>query len=214
MTVDQRPRTPLQEAIAWRDPDRVQAALTADVDLEEPGRLGRTALHQAAVTGMPQFVHLLLDRGALIDARDDAGNTPLLCALFMAKQGDPAAAEIVALLLAHGADPAAANRAGTSPQAFAHSKSVDPAIAGQFAAWTGPPLPRIEITDSTPNQTVLAVDGRKITIHGERIMLEHGGIDRVLDPRYLGGWDDGEHTDPQTQEFLRCYLTGTGSLFF
>jgi uncharacterized protein len=214
MTIDQRPRTPLQEAIAWRDPQRVQAALVPDVDLEERGRLGRTALHQAAATGVPEYVRLLLDRGAQIDPRDDAGNTPLMCAVLLAEPGDRAAAEIVGLLLTHGADPAAANQAGATPQSFARAEGSDPAIAEQFAPWTGPALPRVEIADSTPNQAVLAVDGRKLTLHGERIVLDHGGTDRVLDPQYLGGWDDGEPTDPHTRELLRCYLVGTGSLFF
>ena len=214
MAVDQRPRTPLQDAIAWRDPDRVRAALAPGVDLEEAGRLGRTALHQAAATGMPEFVRVLIERGARIDPPDDAGNTPLMCAVVLAKPGQAAAAEDVALLLAAGADQTAANQAGAGPQAFARADGADPAIAGQFEPWTGPRFPRIGTTDSTPSQVVLLVDDRRLTVYGERIVLEHGGTDRALDPRCLDTWDDGEATEPELREVLRCYLVGIGSLLF
>ncbi|MEO7207462.1 MAG: ankyrin repeat domain-containing protein [Steroidobacteraceae bacterium] len=51
----------------------------------------------------------LLDQGAVIDARDEAGRTPLMLAVTEDKL------EIVRLLLARGADPNAADNAGHTP---------------------------------------------------------------------------------------------------
>jgi ankyrin repeat protein len=50
-----------------------------------------------------------LDQGAVIDARDEAGRTPLMLAVT---QGQ---IEVVRLLLARGADPNAADNAGHTP---------------------------------------------------------------------------------------------------
>ena len=51
----------------------------------------------------------LLDQGAVIDARDEAGRTPLMLAVTQGRL------EIVRLLLARGADPNAADNAGHTP---------------------------------------------------------------------------------------------------
>lgn len=71
---------------------------------------GRTALHQAAATGRPETIRLLLDAGLDANARDVAGVTPL----ELAVQGDDAAARIEPLLAA-GADARAGNAAGLTP---------------------------------------------------------------------------------------------------
>jgi hypothetical protein len=52
---------------------------------------------------------LLLDQGAVIDARDEAGRTPLMLAVIQNQL------EIVRLLLSRGADPNAADNAGHTP---------------------------------------------------------------------------------------------------
>jgi ankyrin repeat protein len=51
----------------------------------------------------------LLDQGAVIDARDEAGRTPLMLAVTQGQL------EVVRLLLARGADPNAADNAGHTP---------------------------------------------------------------------------------------------------
>lgn len=59
--------------------------------------LGCTPLHWASVTNRLDLILLLLDAGADIDSRDDAGRTPLYaCAAF-------GAVDAAALLLQRGA---------------------------------------------------------------------------------------------------------------
>jgi hypothetical protein len=210
MAIDQRPRTPLQEAVAWRDLERVRAVLAEGAEIDQVGRLGRTALHLAAATAQPDATALLIESGAQIDPRDDAGNTPLLCAVMsMSKNKDKAlVAATVAVLLEHGADPAAANAGAVTAPAFAQPTP----LAEQFEPWSGPPTPLVQITGSTPNQAVLAVEGRMLTVSGEMILLDDGNADRVLRSDGLSNWDDGEPVDPEVRELLRCFLIGTGSM--
>lgn len=88
----------------------------------------RTLLHWAAVKGARDHVRLLLDRlqrlddapqaaaAAAIDAADDTGTTPLICATL---KGD---AVICAQLVAAGADVNARTEQGHSPVQYACSK--------------------------------------------------------------------------------------------
>jgi Ankyrin repeats (many copies) len=66
-------------------------------------------LQSAAARGDVAQATSLLDQGAVIDARDEAGRTPLMLAVT---QGQ---IEVVRLLLARGADPTAADNAGHTP---------------------------------------------------------------------------------------------------
>jgi hypothetical protein len=66
-------------------------------------------LQSAAAQGDVVQATSLLDQGAVIDARDEAGRTPLMLAVT---QGQ---IEVVRLLLARGADPNAADNAGHTP---------------------------------------------------------------------------------------------------
>jgi ankyrin repeat protein len=88
-------------------------AAGADVSLAD-GR-GMTPLHFAAQQSQVEAARALLDAGAVVDATDEHGNTPLWKAVFASK-GE---GELIALLLAAGADPDLANRHGTSPRALA-----------------------------------------------------------------------------------------------
>lgn len=65
-----------------------------------PPDRGSTPLGIAVWNGEPAAVETLLDLGADVDRRSDAGHTPLLLAVFA-----DASAATVALLLDHGADP-------------------------------------------------------------------------------------------------------------
>jgi Ankyrin repeats (many copies) len=67
------------------------------------------ALQSAVAQGDLTQTAALLDQGAVIDARDEAGRTPLMLAVTEDRL------EIVRLLLARGADPNAADNGGHTP---------------------------------------------------------------------------------------------------
>lgn len=70
----------------------------------------KPATLQSAVTqGDLTQTATLLDQGAVIDARDESGRTPLMLAVTEDR------VEIVRLLLARGADPNAADNSGHTP---------------------------------------------------------------------------------------------------
>ena len=65
----------------------------------------------------------LLDQGAVIDARDEAGRTPLLLAVTQGR------VEIVRLLLARGADPNAVDNTGHTPLQLAKMRNLQDVAA-------------------------------------------------------------------------------------
>ena len=78
----------------------VTLLLDAGVNLEQPGRNGLHPLHNAVASGHKDIVVLLIRRGAVVDAKDRLGRTPLItCAN---NGGD---IEIARMLLAAGLDP-------------------------------------------------------------------------------------------------------------
>ena len=89
----------------------------ADPSAAATNAAAATPLHAAAAGGHLVIAHLLLDRGADVDATDAAGRTPLHEA---AAQGD---ADMVALLLGRGANPLSATHDGQ----VAADLSSDPA---------------------------------------------------------------------------------------
>ena len=111
-------------------------------------RVGRSALHYAAVQGRADDIQALIDSGADIDLPDEDGRTPLhfaaqqyqvrsaelLCragadvqardkfgntALWRATFDSQGRGDLIQLLLASGADPDAANDSGVSPRQLA-----------------------------------------------------------------------------------------------
>lgn len=78
-------------------------------------REGWTPLHYAAAGPQTQAVALLLERGAVIDARAPNGNTPLMMAAMYGTE------DTVKLLLAHGADPRLRNARGLTAVDLAHA---------------------------------------------------------------------------------------------
>jgi ankyrin repeat protein len=101
------------EAGAVGDVLRIEDILTAD-----PGAAhaftgdGWTALHLAAGFGTPEAVDLLLQHGAQVDAvsRNAQRNQPLHAVVALSRNS-----ETIRLLLAHGADPNAAQVGGFTP---------------------------------------------------------------------------------------------------
>jgi uncharacterized protein len=56
--------------------EAVQLALKLGADVKVANRGGQTALHAAASTGLDLVVQLLVDKGALVNAKDRVGQTP------------------------------------------------------------------------------------------------------------------------------------------
>jgi hypothetical protein len=92
--------------------DWVQRLLDRGARLEKPGY---TPLHYAATGPQPETVKLLLDRGALVNARSPNGSTPLMMA---ARYGNEASVD---LLRERGADVRLRNELGLSAGDFARS---------------------------------------------------------------------------------------------
>jgi hypothetical protein len=85
-------------------------------------------LQSAAVQGDVAQATALLEQGAVIDARDEAGRTPLMLAVTQGRL------EIVRLLLTRGADPNAADNAGHTPLQQARRQN-SPEIAALLEGW-------------------------------------------------------------------------------
>jgi ankyrin repeat protein len=71
---------------------------------------GDTLLHWAALFGQSEITSLLLQHGAQVDAKDDAGFCPLHCA---------SSAEVARLLLGAGASPLSTDAKGNTPLGLA-----------------------------------------------------------------------------------------------
>lgn len=203
MAVQIVPETPLQNAVNHRDLQRVRDLIADGVNLNVPGPLGHRALHTAAARDEPTITQTLIDAGALVDATDDAGNTPLLIAVTAPK---PALNAIDVLLAAH-ADPDAVNAAGATPRSFALARKIS-ALRSRFPAPASNSdlnVPDIEIITSTPGKLMLSIAGNALTFHGE-LVLTDGGTDRVLRTGDMAQFDDGEPLDPQLQPLILSFL--------
>jgi ankyrin repeat protein len=75
-----------------------------------------SAIHVAAYTGLTCYILHLIDRGEIIDGKDDSGRTPLS---YAAGQGH---ADVVQLLFDHGADLDSDDNTGLKPLHFAATK--------------------------------------------------------------------------------------------
>ena len=58
-------------------PEKVQSLIQYGAAVDAPGPKGVTALHAAAKAGFSTVIEVLLDAGANINAKTDAGETPL-----------------------------------------------------------------------------------------------------------------------------------------
>lgn len=115
--VDAAGRTALHYAAADGNVEAVLQHLKSGIEPSAPDEDGWTPLHFAAQASAVDVARLLLDAGARVDARDSHGNTPLFRAVFVS-QGR---GNLITLLRARGADPAASNSHGVSPASLSRT---------------------------------------------------------------------------------------------
>lgn len=115
--VDCMGRTPLHDAIIDGKLGIAKRLLAKGAAPSAPDDNGWTPLHFAARSQHLGMVELLLDAGAEVDAVDSNGNTPLSNAVFESTTDF----EIIALLLARGAEPKRKNKHGVSPLGLARN---------------------------------------------------------------------------------------------
>ena len=115
------PAAAVNQALLRRDAAGLKTLLAGRPDLSVAPWTGTTVLHTAAVTwGDVDVLRRLLDAGAPVDARNDAGRTPLAEALASAHYRSEADATqrliaVFDLLVARGAQVQARDRAGLVP---------------------------------------------------------------------------------------------------
>lgn len=137
-------RTPNEEATAleealveWRidDNETLSGQIAKDCVLTEEAQL---KLHIAVKSGRKQMAELLIENGALVNAKDNSGYTPLHDAVM---NGDFAK---VLLLLEHGADVEAKDNCGRTPLelAFELSDSEDNEIINLLEIYKGDKVTR------------------------------------------------------------------------
>jgi hypothetical protein len=121
---------PPATAASVRPPDQsaraaVSNSLAASNDRFVGGfsALKPATLDSAVAKGDAAQAAALLDQGAVIDARDEAGRTPLMLAVTQDRL------EMVRLLLARGADPNAADNAGHTPLQQATKRNLQDVAA-------------------------------------------------------------------------------------
>jgi hypothetical protein len=98
-------------------------SMSADRAARAESALKPATLDSAVAQGDAAQAASLLDQGAVIDARDAAGRTPLMLAVIQGKL------ELVRLLLARGADPNAADNAGHTPLQQATKRNLQDVAA-------------------------------------------------------------------------------------
>jgi hypothetical protein len=91
---------------------------TAGIATRVDGAQKPATLESAAARGDVAQAASLLDQGSVIDARDEAGRTPLMIAVIQNRL------EVVRLLLARGADPNAADNTGHTPLQQARERNL------------------------------------------------------------------------------------------
>jgi tankyrase len=133
----------LSEICAERGPDpkdqrrRLVALLESGADVHAADKNGVTALHHAVRFRSPIAVKTLIEHGANVNqVCRKSGSTPLHRAVT--STGAPGTAgkraearEIVALLLAAGADPSIRNKGGRTPGDYATDEEIRAILAGE-----------------------------------------------------------------------------------
>jgi cytohesin len=181
--------TPLWLAASRGDAAIIEALLKGGADANEPLPLGRRPLMLAARSGNVAAVRALLDRGAEPNAREDQRGTTAL--MQAADQGH---ADVIAVLIEHGADVAA----GSAPvlrdgRTAALGKSGDPrqAVRRQvIAVLCEQPSPDLSTlsaltaqssgnTEDAALASAASAGGNPCANQGEQIIFTGGGRNRA-----------------------------------
>lgn len=127
---------PLSEICAEQNPNyaeqrqRLVAKLKSGADIHATDRNGVSALHHAVRFRNPMAVRILIEHGANVNqACRKSGSTPLHRAVIAT--GAPGTSgkrkevlEIIELLMAAGADPCIANKAGRKPADYVKDNAI------------------------------------------------------------------------------------------
>ncbi len=104
----------LMHAAGMGNEAEIRRALQRREDMNAADETGWTALMVAAVAVQPQAVSTILDAGARVDQRDHHGDTALIGVAAVRFGNLRIAAEVVGILIAHGASVDATNDLGES----------------------------------------------------------------------------------------------------
>lgn len=168
------PAAAVNEALLRRDVEGLKTLLAGRPDLSGAPWKGTTVLHTAAVTwGDVEILRHLLNAGAPVDARNDAGRTPLAETLASAhyRSESDAVQRLIAvfdLLVARGAKAQTRDRSGQAPMSHVlGSRNLLPVADHMLGA--GVPLPEDALlvllagdaTDDDVRQLTRLLDGVK-----------------------------------------------------
>jgi ankyrin repeat protein len=128
--------TALMIAAASDDLPMIQLLIASGAVVKAPAsKKGHDVLHTAAYhSNNLETVKILLRAGANINGRDEAGNTPLLYAVWKANSkttGAEKMPELITLLLSAGADPNAKSERGITPLSVVQEAQKDAAVNGE-----------------------------------------------------------------------------------
>jgi ankyrin repeat protein len=112
---DEDGRTPLFSAVLGGSVGLCGLLLESDADVNARDHHGFSALHFAAQEDLPEMTRLLVAKGADVNAQDEDGTSVLWRAVFSAR----GRTDVVQVLLAAGAKPDLANKAGESSRELA-----------------------------------------------------------------------------------------------
>jgi ankyrin repeat protein len=113
--LDPARRTQLHYASLTNDVPEIRRLFASGADANIVDAQGFSPLHLAAQEYAIEAARELLSSGAVVDARNLWGNTPLFVAVFNSR----GRGEMIELLRSHGADPLAANKSGQTPVGLA-----------------------------------------------------------------------------------------------
>ena len=134
--------TPLMDAVNYENASTALVLLQYDASATATDYSLQTALHYAARWGMHTLVGRLVNRGAVVDARDNFEETPLMMA------ADFGHSRTVQVLLQAGADPSLVNRDGLSAEGLASKEHYEEVISILREA----AQPAIPLPPAAPNQ--------------------------------------------------------------